>query len=145
MNIYLDESKRKKLADIFDADPVKHGDMPCEECIACSACDGGCIANNYMQTGKFNTCSHAFCVNERQHYKVACYIIDSLADNETFIKFSKNRTSSDNKRNNTSNNNISNKTTNNNKCPSCGWCQDCQTYLRFKTQDSEGNTIIVKQ
>ena len=145
-NIYtgLDESKRKKLADIFDADPVKRGDMPCEECIACSVCDGGCIANNYMQTGKFNTCSHAFCVNERQHYKVACHIIDSLADNEAFIKFSKNRTRSGNKRNNTSNNN-SNKTTNNNRCPSCGWCQECQTYLRFKTQDSEGNTIIVKQ
>ena len=150
-NIYtgLDDEKRRELARIFDEDAVKRGDMPCEECPACSVCNGGCIANNYMQTGKFNTCSHAYCVNERQHYKVACYILDSLADNEAFLNFSKNRTRRGTKKpekvTDAKNNNPCSQTSDPSKCPSCGWCQECQTYLRFKTQDSEGNTIIVKQ
>lgn len=136
-NIYtgLNEEKRKELARIFDEDPVKRGDMPCEECPACSVCNGGCLANNYMQTGKFNTCSHGHCLNERQHYKMACYIIDNLSDNQAFLEYlekSKNKRSGRPKILNTGN--PKDKTCSE-RSPSCGWCQECQSYLRFKNKE----------
>lgn len=150
----LDDNKRKELADIFDADPVKRGDIPCETCPACSVCNGGCIANNYMQTGKFNTCSHAYCESERQTYRIACYIIDQLKDCEAFQQFASNKTrnggsrapkkncgvcQNQNQTLNTTNTNNANQQSDSMVPPHCGWCQECQTYLRF--QNNENATV----
>ena len=87
-NIYTgtDNSRREQLAELFDETP-KTGDINCDDCECKSICHGGCVANNYMQTGDLNHCSSAYCENMRQIYRMANYIIDKLQDNEEFLKY----------------------------------------------------------
>lgn len=80
-NIYtgvIDE-RRQKLSDLYDS-CATNGDMDCSKCEANVMCNGGCVANNYMITGRLNDCPHGHCFFQRILSQVAKYIVKELKD-----------------------------------------------------------------
>ncbi len=54
-----DNARRRALMESFNALPVR-GEC-CDECEYDRICDGGCVANNYMVTGKLNGMPEMYC------------------------------------------------------------------------------------
>jgi radical SAM protein with 4Fe4S-binding SPASM domain len=78
-NIYtgtIDE-RRDRLAKIYEDNPVS-GDMDCNKCSARTACNGGCVANNYLQCGIVSQSAHGYCMYQRILYETAIKIAKEL-------------------------------------------------------------------
>lgn len=106
-NIYdgvIDE-KRVQLKEIFDSTSPK-GDIPCEECRANVICNGGCVANNYIDNKDFNHASHGYCLYTRLAYDINAKIYRALRGMPEFMDFIKSLQKKPSK--------------------SCGNCQLCQ-------------------
>ena len=55
----MDNNRRRALAESFDSVSV-WGEY-CDECEYDRICDGGCVANNYMVTGKLGGMPEMYC------------------------------------------------------------------------------------
>lgn len=88
-NIYdgIDNEQRLLLMKQYDDELIKKGDILCEDCSAKSACDGGCLTNNYAQTGLFRQCSHGYCETTRILFSIANYVYEQLKDDIEFIQY----------------------------------------------------------
>lgn len=87
-NIYtgVEDERRLKLAELFDTVPATSEDG-CDDCPVKNTCNRGCVANNYMITGKVGTASHGFCFFNKLVHEVAEYISGELKDMPEFIQY----------------------------------------------------------
>jgi radical SAM protein with 4Fe4S-binding SPASM domain len=85
-NIYtgVNDSRRKALMEKYDSE-VANGSN-CETCKYNRICDGGCVANNYLITGKLNKLPDEYCWWKQVLIEEAIYIMQTLGTegNETF-------------------------------------------------------------
>lgn len=85
-NIYTgtNDEARERLIKEFDSVPVTGDD--CEGCKLNRICDGGCVANNYLQYGDMHRISPVCCEWERILFDEAVYIMQTLGGekNERF-------------------------------------------------------------
>lgn len=88
-NIYDGENieKRKKLSSLFDYRLVR-GLNNCKDCKMQLTCDGGCIANNFMNNGDINIASDMWCFWQQILLEEAIRICNVLGNerNELFKK-----------------------------------------------------------
>lgn len=85
-NIYegIDDDKRRAIQDNFSAKSVVG--LDCENCPLDRICNGGCIANNYMQTESFNRPDDIYCRFQQLCFENAVLIMRELSKdrNEAF-------------------------------------------------------------
>jgi len=86
-NIYDGENleKRKRLRSLYDSKLVR-GLNNCKDCKLKTVCDGGCIANNFMNNGDLNVVSDMFCFWQQLLLEEAIRICNILGSekNELF-------------------------------------------------------------
>lgn len=112
-NIYdgVSDQLRDRLTKLYDAEPIS-GDMDCNECEARTACNGGCVANNYLDTGCLTRRTHGACFYQRLLYRTAKHIVDKLKDVPGFATSLRDRQPTARHRA---------------TCRNCDICQDCDT------------------
>lgn len=88
-NIYsgIDDKKRNDLIDSFNTTEDRTGN--CKHCRLNRICNGGCVANNQMQTGSINKTPEMWCWWENALLDESIYIMNVLGNekNETFTKY----------------------------------------------------------
>jgi uncharacterized protein len=80
-NIYtgVDNEKRADIINSIDGSKIRcEKENYCDECLAKSVCDGGCMARNYEQFKDFNIQPYNYCRYENIMWKVNGYIKRNL-------------------------------------------------------------------
>lgn len=86
-NIYdgTDDKLRERLADLYNATPNR-GYTDCNLCEANIFCNGGCVANNYLISGKLNVAPIGRCFYQKVLNRTALRIIEGLRDTPEFAQ-----------------------------------------------------------
>lgn len=77
-NIYegVDDSKRRAVAEMYDAEEIKCSDESfCEDCPKKRICDGGCCINNFFKYDSLNVIDYVMCWYERKCIEKAYRIL----------------------------------------------------------------------
>lgn len=80
----VDDGRRKSLIGMFKPTTIEK--EMCNSCKLNPICDGGCVANNYLIQGDFNTPPETFCKFQQMMVDEAIYIMQTLGEekNEVF-------------------------------------------------------------
>mgnify|MGYP001158980580 FL=1 len=124
-NIYdgTKDELRDRLRREYDNNPIT-GDMDCNECEAMTVCNGGCVANNYLDTGCLSRRTHGACFYQRLLYRTAKRIVDELKDVPGFRTSLRERQAATRRGGNCRN------------CDTCQVCDTCQNCDVCQNHDS---------